>query len=57
MKIQITNFRGFNPEAFANITPGSIHDVLRETRDGWIIAGANGEDVLVIFSEAEEVES
>ena len=56
MKIQITNFRGFNPDAFANITPGSIHDVIRETQDGWIIAGANGEDVLVLFSEAEEVE-
>ena len=55
MKIKITYFRGFNPEAFANITKGSVHDVIRETDDGWIIKGSNGDDVLVMFGEAEEV--
>ncbi len=55
MKIKITHFKGFNPEAFANITEGSVHDVIRETDDGWIIKGSNGDDVLVMYREAEEV--
>lgn len=45
-KIKITNFKGYNPEAFANIKIGSIHNVVRKVGAGWIIKGSN---------EAEEV--
>ena len=55
MKIKITNFRGYNPDAFANLTTGSIHEAIKETDDGWIVRGSNGENVLVLFNEAEEV--
>lgn len=56
MKIKITHFKGYNPEAFANITNGSIHDVVRENEAGYIIKGSNGADVLVMDYEAEEIE-
>ena len=55
MKIKITNFRGYNPDAFANLTTGSIHEVIKETDDGWVVSGSDGENVLVLFDEAEEV--
>lgn len=56
MKIKITHFRGFNPEAFANIKAGTIHDVIRTVENGWIISGSNGDDVLIFEDEAEEIE-
>lgn len=56
MKIRITHFRGYNPEAFANIKVGTIHDVVRTVLDGWIIKGSNGADVLIMEHEAEEIE-
>ena len=56
MKIKITSFRGYNPEAFANIKVGTIHDVIRTVEDGWIILGSNGDDVLILENEAEEIE-
>ena len=56
MKIKITSFRGYNPEAFANIKVGTIHDVVRKVGDGWIIKGSNGADVLIMEFEAEEIE-
>lgn len=56
MKIKIVCFRGYNPEAFANITNGSIHDVVRKVGPGYIIKGSNGADVLVMDYEAEEIE-
>ena len=56
MKIKITHFRGYNPEAFANIKVGTIHDVIRVVKDGWIIKGSNGADVLILEDEAEELE-
>lgn len=55
MKIRITAFRGYNPEAFANITIGSIHEVVRRVGTGYIIKGSNGADVLIMESEAEEI--
>ena len=54
-KIKITYFRGYNPEAFANIKIGSIHNIVRKVGDGWIIKGSNGADVLIMEHEAEEV--
>ena len=56
MKIKITAFRGYNPEAFANITKGSIHEVVRRVGAGYIIKGSNGADVLIMEYEAEELE-
>ncbi len=56
MKIKITSFRGYNPEAFANIKVGTIHNVVRTVWDGWIIKGSNGADVLILEDEAEEIE-
>lgn len=55
MKIKITNFRGYNPEAFANIKVGTIHNVIRTVRDGWIIVGSDGTDVLIMENEAVEI--
>jgi len=55
MKIRITSFRGYNPEAFANITIGSIHDVIRHVDNGYIIKGSNGCDVIIFGHEAEEI--
>ena len=55
MKIKITRFRGFNPDAFANIKNGTIHNVIRTNCNGWIIKGANGDDVLILEDEAEEI--
>ncbi len=55
MTIRIIHFRGYNPEAFANITIGSIHEVVRRTGRGYIIKGSNGSDVLIMESEAEEI--
>ena len=55
MKIKIVRFRGYNPEAFANIKDGTIHDVIRVVKDGWIIKGANGADVLILEDEAKEI--
>lgn len=52
MKIKITSFRGYNPEAFANIKVGTIHEVIRTVGTGWIIKGANGADVLIMEHEA-----
>lgn len=56
MKIQIKSFNGYNPEAFANIKVGTIHNVVRRVGDGWIIKGSNGADVLVMEHEAEVIE-
>ena len=56
MKIKITSFRGYNPEAFANIKVGTIHNVVRTDVDGWIIKGASGADVLILEGEAEEID-
>lgn len=56
MKIRITSFHGYNPDAFANIKVGTIHNVVRRVGDDWIIKGSNGEDVLVLKHEAEEIE-
>lgn len=56
MKIKITSFRGYNPEAFANIKVGTIHNVVRKVLAGWIIKGSNGADVLIMEYEAEEIE-
>ena len=56
MKIKLTAFSGYNPEAFANLTNGSIHEVLKKTMNGWVIKGSNGEDVLILFHEAIEHE-
>lgn len=56
MKIQIKSFNGYNPEAFANIKVGTIHNVVRRIRDGYIIKGSNGADVLVKEHEAEVIE-
>lgn len=56
MKIKITSFRGYNPEAFANIKVGTIHNVVRTVETGWIIKGSNGADVLIMENEAEEIE-
>ncbi len=55
MKIRITHFRGYNPEAFANIKVGTIHEVLRKVGTGYIIKGLNGADVLIMEGEAEEI--
>ena len=55
MKIVITSFHGYNPEAFANITVGSVHEVVRRVGAGYIIKGANGADVLIMEYEAEEI--
>lgn len=55
MKIKITSFRGYNPEAFANIKVGSIHEVIRKVGAGYIIKGSNGADVLIMEYEAEEI--
>lgn len=55
MKIRIIEFRGYNPEAFANITIGSVHEVVRRVGKGYIIKGSNGADVLIMESEAEEI--
>jgi len=55
MKIRITSFYGYNPDAFANIKVGSVHNVLRRVGDGWIIEGSNGADVLIMGHEAEEI--
>lgn len=55
MKIKITSFHGYNPEAFANIKVGTIHNVVRTVGEDWIIKGANGEDVLIMEHEAEEI--
>lgn len=55
MKIKITSFHGYNPEAFANIKVGTIHDVICVVKDGWIIKGSNGADVLILEDEAEEI--
>ncbi len=55
MKIKITSFRGYNPEAFANIKVGTIHDVVRRVEDGWIVKGSNNADVLILEDEAEEI--
>lgn len=56
MKIKITHFCGYNPEAFANIKVGTIHNVVRKVGTGWIIKGSNGADVLIMGHEAEEIE-
>lgn len=56
MKIKITSFRGYNPEAFANIKVGTIHNVVRKVMTGWIIKGSNGADVLIMENEAMEIE-
>ncbi len=56
MKIKITSFRGYNPEAFANIKVGTIHNVVRTVGTGWIIKGSNGTDVLIMENEAVEIE-
>lgn len=56
MKIKITNFRGYNPEAFANIRVGTIHEVIRTVGSGFIIKGSNGADVLIMENEAIEIE-
>lgn len=56
MKIRIQSFHGYNPEAFANIKVGTIHNVVRRVGDGWIIKGSNGADVLIMGYEAEEIE-
>lgn len=56
MKIKITNFRGYNPEAFANIRVGTIHEVVRTVGSGFIIKGSNGADVLIMEHEAIEIE-
>ncbi len=56
MKIKITSFRGYNPEAFANIKVGTIHEVIRTVGTGWIIKGSNGADVLIMEHEAEEID-
>lgn len=56
MKIKITGFRGYNPEAFSNIKVGTIHNVVRTDVCGWIIKGSNGTDVLIFDDEAEEIE-
>lgn len=56
MKIKITNFRGYNPEAFANIKVGAIHEVIRTVGSGFIIKGSNGADVLIMEHEAIEIE-
>lgn len=55
MKIKITSFYGYNPEAFANIKVGTIHNVVRKVGTGWIIKGSNGADVLIMEDEAEEI--
>lgn len=55
MKIKIIKFRGYNPEAFANIMIGSIHEVVRRVGTGYIIKGSNGADVLIMETEAEEI--
>ena len=55
MKIRITQFNGYNPEAFANIVVGSIHPVIRKWRYGWYIKGSNGKEVLIMAHEAEEI--
>lgn len=55
MKIKITSFNGYNPEAFANIKVGSIHEVIRKVGTGYIIKGSNGADVLIMEYEAEEI--
>ena len=55
MKIKITSFHGYNPEAFANIKVGTIHNVVRTVGTGWIIKGANGTDVLIMGREAVEI--
>ena len=55
MKIKITNFSGYNPEAFANIKVGTIHNVVRTVKTGWIIKGSNGADVLIMGNEAVEI--
>ena len=56
MKIKITSFRGYNPDAFANIKVGTIHNVVRTVEAGWIIKGSDGADVLILEDEAEEIE-
>ena len=56
MKIRITRFRGYNPEAFAYIKVGTIHNVVRRVGDAWIIKGSNGADVLIMRYESEEIE-
>lgn len=56
MKIKITSFHGYNPEAFANIKVGTIHNVVRTVGTGWLIKGSNGANVLIMGYEAEEIE-
>jgi hypothetical protein len=56
-RIKLTNFKGYNPDAFANLTNGSIHDVIDETEEGWFVKGSNGDDVFIFDYEAEEYEN
>lgn len=56
MKIEITNFHGYNSKAFANIKDGTIHNVVRKNEHGWFIKGANGQSVLIFRNEAIEIE-